>query len=48
MMSGIVRVTTVDQDHQEVLVDEPRHGDFFGFCLDAGRYSPPDHRTSVG
>ncbi len=32
MMSGTVRVTTVDQDHQEVLVDEPRHGDFFGFA----------------
>ena len=23
MISGVVRVTTVDQDHQEVLVDEP-------------------------
>ena len=32
MMSGIVRVTTVDQDHQEVLVDEPSRGDFFGFA----------------
>ncbi len=32
MMSGAVRVTTVDQDHQEVLVDEPRHGEFFGFA----------------
>src|SRR5580698_11463554 len=32
MMSGIVRVTTVDQDHQEVVVDEPGHGDFFGFA----------------
>jgi CRP/FNR family cyclic AMP-dependent transcriptional regulator len=32
MMSGTVRVTTVDQSHQEVLVDEPRHGDFFGFA----------------
>jgi len=32
MMSGMVRVTTVDQDHQEVLVDEPSHGDFFGFA----------------
>jgi CRP/FNR family cyclic AMP-dependent transcriptional regulator len=25
-------VTTVDQDHQEVLVDEPRDGEFFGFA----------------
>src|SRR5271170_1623897 len=32
MMSGAVRVTTVDRDHQEVLVDEPRDGDFFGFA----------------
>src|SRR6266480_2405128 len=32
MMSGAVRVTTVDEDHQEVIVDEPGHGDFFGFA----------------
>jgi|SRR5215813_303926 len=32
MVSGRVRVTTVDQDHQEVVVDEPSHGDFFGFA----------------
>jgi CRP/FNR family cyclic AMP-dependent transcriptional regulator len=32
MMSGQVRVTTVDEDHQEVLVDEPRDGEFFGFA----------------
>src|SRR6516165_4643746 len=32
MMSGSVRVTTVDEDHQEVLVDEPGHGDLFGFA----------------
>jgi len=32
MMSGVVRVTTVDQDHQEVLVDEPRDGEIFGFA----------------
>jgi uncharacterized membrane protein len=32
MMSGAVRVTTVDQDHQEVIVDEPAHGEFFGFA----------------
>ena len=32
MLSGTVRVTTVDEDHQEVLVDEPGHGDFFGFA----------------
>jgi len=27
-----VRVTTVDEDHQEVVVDEPSHGEFFGFA----------------
>src|SRR6266852_2885724 len=32
MMSGAVRVATVDQDHQEVTVDEPAHGEFFGFA----------------
>jgi uncharacterized membrane protein len=32
MMSGSVRVTTVDDDNQEVLVDEPGHGQFFGFA----------------
>jgi CRP/FNR family transcriptional regulator, cyclic AMP receptor protein len=32
MVSGRVRVTTVDQDHQEVVVDEPAHGEFFGFA----------------
>jgi CRP/FNR family transcriptional regulator, cyclic AMP receptor protein len=32
VMSGQVHVTTVDADHQEVLVDEPVHGEFFGFA----------------
>jgi len=32
VVSGRVRVTTVDQDHQEVVVDEPSHGEFFGFA----------------
>ena len=32
MISGTVQVTTVDEDHQEVVVDEPGHGDFFGFA----------------
>jgi CRP/FNR family cyclic AMP-dependent transcriptional regulator len=32
MVTGRVRVTTVDQDHQEVVVDEPTHGEFFGFA----------------
>jgi CRP/FNR family transcriptional regulator, cyclic AMP receptor protein len=32
VVSGRVRVTTVDQEHQEVVVDEPSHGEFFGFA----------------
>jgi uncharacterized membrane protein len=32
MVSGRVRVTTLDEDHQEVVVDEPGHGEFFGFA----------------
>src|SRR5215470_1641510 len=32
MISGKVRVTTVDEDHQEVIVDEPSDGEFFGFA----------------
>ncbi len=30
--SGRVRVSTVDQDGQEVVIDEPSHGEFFGFA----------------
>src|SRR6185369_2585959 len=32
MVSGAVRVSTVDEDHQEVVVDEPAEGEFFGFA----------------
>lgn len=32
VVSGRVRVTTVDQDQQEVVIDEPTHGEFFGFA----------------
>jgi uncharacterized membrane protein len=32
LVSGSVRVSTVDEDHQEVVVDEPTAGDFFGFA----------------
>jgi CRP/FNR family cyclic AMP-dependent transcriptional regulator len=32
VMSGSVRVTTVDEDQQEVLIDEASHGDVFGFA----------------
>ncbi len=32
MVSGAVQVTTVDDDHQEVIVDQPASGEFFGFA----------------
>ena len=32
VVSGRVRVSTVDQEHQEVVIDEPSHGEFFGFA----------------
>jgi CRP/FNR family cyclic AMP-dependent transcriptional regulator len=44
MMSGVVRVTTVDEDHQEVLVDSPSHGDFFGF---ASMLDDTPHQTTA-
>jgi CRP/FNR family transcriptional regulator, cyclic AMP receptor protein len=44
MMSGAVRVTTFDEDHQEVVVHEPGHGEFFGF---ASMIEQVAHRTSA-
>jgi CRP/FNR family transcriptional regulator, cyclic AMP receptor protein len=44
MVSGSVRVTTIDEDHQEVVVDEPRGGDFFGF---ASMLEQTPHQTSA-
>ena len=44
MVSGRVRVTTFDEDHQEVLVDEPTHGDFFGF---ASMLEQTPHQTNA-
>jgi len=32
VMSGKAQVTTTDEDQQEVVVDQPVHGDFFGFA----------------
>lgn len=32
VLDGSVRVTLIDEDGQEVLFSEPRHGDFFGFA----------------
>ena len=44
MMSGSVRVTTVDEEHQEVVVDQPGHGDFFGF---ASMLEQTPHQTNA-
>jgi CRP/FNR family cyclic AMP-dependent transcriptional regulator len=32
LVSGTVEVTTVDEDSQNVIVDAPAHGEFFGFA----------------
>src|SRR5258708_38094688 len=37
VVSGKVRVTTVDEDQQEVVVDEPSEGEFFGFASMLGQ-----------
>jgi len=44
MVSGKVRVTTVDDDQQEVIVDEPSHGEFFGF---ASMLEQTPHQTNA-
>src|ERR1700693_3914811 len=45
VVSGRVRVSTVDQEHQEVVVDEPSHGEFFGF---ASMLEQTPHQTDAG
>jgi CRP/FNR family transcriptional regulator, cyclic AMP receptor protein len=32
LLSGAVEVSTVDEDHQEVVIDKPMPGEFFGFA----------------
>jgi len=44
MVSGAVRVTTVDEDGQEVIVDEPAVGEFFGF---ASMLEQTPHQTNA-
>src|ERR1700674_1916578 len=44
VVSGAVRVTTVDEDHQEVVVDQPAVGEFFGF---ASMLDQTPHQTSA-
>jgi CRP/FNR family transcriptional regulator, cyclic AMP receptor protein len=44
VVSGKARVTTVDEDQQEVVLDEPTAGDFFGF---ASMLQPTPHETGA-
>jgi uncharacterized membrane protein len=44
MVSGRVRVTTIDQDQQEVVIDEPAYGEFFGF---ASMLEQTPHQTNA-
>lgn len=44
IVSGVVKVTTIDEDQQEVDVDEPGPGEFFGF---ASMLDQTPHQTSA-
>jgi uncharacterized membrane protein len=44
LVSGAVRVTTIDEDHQDVLFDEPANGEFFGF---ASMLDQTPHQTTA-
>ena len=44
MVSGAVRLTTIDEDHQDVIVDEPSSGEFFGF---ASMLDSTPHQTNA-
>ncbi len=44
LMEGSVQITTVDQDHQEVELSKPGHGDFFGF---ASMLDETPHQTAA-
>jgi CRP/FNR family cyclic AMP-dependent transcriptional regulator len=44
LVGGTVRITTVDQDHQEVVVDQPTDGEFFGF---ASMLDQTPHQTNA-
>jgi CRP/FNR family cyclic AMP-dependent transcriptional regulator len=44
LLSGSVQVSVVDDDHQEVVVDQPGHGEFFGF---ASMLEQTPHQTSA-
>jgi uncharacterized membrane protein len=44
VLSGTIQVTTVDRDHQEVVLQQPGHGEFFGF---ASMLEETPHQTNA-
>jgi len=44
LISGLVQVTTIDEDHQDVVFDQPASGDFFGF---ASMLDQTPHQTTA-
>src|SRR5215831_3518676 len=44
LVSGSVQVTTVDEDQQDVIFDQPASGDFFGF---ASMLDQTPHQTNA-
>jgi uncharacterized membrane protein len=44
MVSGAVRITTIDDENQEVVVDQPAQGEFFGF---ASMLEQTPHQTAA-
>src|ERR1700745_1810071 len=47
LVSGKVRVATVDQDGQEVTIDEPSQGEFFGFASMLDSLHHMSHATAL-
>jgi uncharacterized membrane protein len=44
LVNGSVQVTTIDEDHQDVIFDQPASGDFFGF---ASMLDQTPHQTNA-
>jgi CRP/FNR family transcriptional regulator, cyclic AMP receptor protein len=44
LLSGSVQVTAIDEDHQDVIIDEPAVGEFFGF---ASMLDQTPHQTTA-
>src|SRR5579864_8948110 len=44
MVSGAVRITTIDDENQEVVADQPAQGEFFGF---ASMLEQTPHQTTA-